>query len=508
MDRSRRNFLQGTVVLGAGVVAARAAASTPLETGQEMQMPPGAKMNDDKTPTHQKAVHHMGTAGAAFLPVVTMDVPDLPFEMDNGVKVFHLVAEPVKQEIIPGKIVNLWGYNGGAPGPTIQVVQGDRVRIIVENHLPEPTSMHWHGFDIPFDMDGGPGLSQDPIPPGGRFVYEFTLQQEGTYFYHSHMAMQEMLGMIGAFIMHPKRAYDPPVDQDFAIILQEYAFLPNNLTPNTMSMEYNWLTFNGKSGPAATPLIVRHGERVRIRIINLGMDHHPIHLHGHQFVITGTEGGRQPKATWGPNNTVLVGVAQARAVEFVANNPGNWMIHCHMPHHMMNQMSSTVGSMTRRLGMPAGAGMEEGMGMLRSGNATSEEKGPSIGRGLGLGSTLEQATSNGPLSQKQASDAQHDMAGKPRMQMQMDKADVSKDANSVPGFPQDAYMEGPVMAMDDMFQKPETYGLRPGWSGFMMGMMTLVRVLPTAQYEHIQELRKKQENTNPDAMPGMKMSGR
>jgi hypothetical protein len=443
----------------------------------------------------------MASSGAGYLPVVTPDVPDMPFEMDNGVKVFHLVAEPVKQEIFPGKVVNLWGYNGSAPGPTIQVTQGDRVRIVVDNHLPEPTSMHWHGFDIPFDMDGGPGLSQDQISPGGRFVYEFTLQQEGTYFYHSHMAMQEMLGMIGAFIMHPKEAYDPPVDKDFAIILQEYAILPNNPTPNTMNMEFNWLTLNGKSGPASTPLIVRHGDRVRLRLINLGMDHHPVHLHGHQFVITGTEGGRQPKATWGPNNTVLVGVAQARTVEFVANNPGNWMIHCHMPHHMMNQMSSMVGPMTRRTGMLAGAGMEEGMGMLRSGSATSDSNGPSIGRGMSADSTLERATSNGPLSQKDSGTTQRDMTGMPGMQMHMDKADVSKDANSVPGFPQDAYMEGPVMAMDDMVQKPETYGLRQGWTGFMMGMMTLLRVLPPDLYAHIQELRSQKKNDKPGTMP-------
>ena len=132
-----------------------------------------------------------------YRAVVTPDVPDLAFEMDGNVKVFHLVAEPVRQEIYPGKILNLWGYNGSAPGPTIQARQGERVRVVVDNHLPEPTSMHWHGFDIPFEMDGGPGLSQDAISPGGRYVYEFTLQQEGTLFYHSHMAMQEMMGMIG-----------------------------------------------------------------------------------------------------------------------------------------------------------------------------------------------------------------------------------------------------------------------------------------------------------------------
>src|SRR3989441_723580 len=211
------------------------------------------------------------------------------------------------------------------------------------------------------------------------------------------MVMQEMIGMLGAFIMHPKQAYDPAVDRDFVILMQEYAILPGNQTPNSMNMEFNWLTFNGKAGPANTPLIVRHGERVRIRLINLGMDHHPIHLHGHQFVVTGTEGGRQPEATWGPGNTVLVGVAQARDVEFVANNPGDWMLHCHLPHHMMNQMSSMVGPMSRRNGMPAGLDMERGMGMLRQGSASSEENGPSLGRGMGVGSTAEQTMSNSPL---------------------------------------------------------------------------------------------------------------
>jgi FtsP/CotA-like multicopper oxidase with cupredoxin domain len=492
MDKARRNFLQGAAILGAGMLGTSAVASSNGEQNErgKMRLPPGKNVERERT---RMQAHKNG---AAFLPVISPDVPDLPFEMDNGVKVFRLVAEPVKHEIIPGKLVNLWGYNGSAPGPTIQVVQGDRVRIIVDNHLPEATSMHWHGFDIPFDMDGSPGLSQNAIPPGGRYTYEFTLQQEGTYFYHSHMAMQEMLGMIGAFIMHPKEPYDPPVDQDFAITLQEYAILPNNPTPNTMNMEFNWLTFNGKSGPATTPLVVRLGDRVRIRLINLGMDHHPIHLHGHQFVITGTEGGRQPKATWGPNNTVLVGVAQARVVEFVANNPGNWMLHCHMPHHMMNQMSSTVGPMTRQRGIVGGAGMEQGMGMMRGGTATTEENGPSLGRGLGVGSTREQTTTNGALSQKKAEEGMSAMQGTARMQMQMDKAEVSTDANSVPGFPQDAFMEGPAMTMDAMVEKPETHGLRPGWSGFMQGMMTLVRVLPADQFDHIVSLRNKQDKEN------------
>lgn len=495
MNDGRRTFIQGIAALSAGVITSAKALATQRQ-GQTMPCMPGMSMPGCPDTSTEKPRGNQ--------TVVTPDLPDLAFEMENGVKVFQLVAEPVKQTIIPGKVVNLWGYNGTAPGPTIQVNQGDRVRIIVDNHLPEPTAMHWHGFEIPFDMDGAPGLSQEPIPPGGRFTYEFTLHQEGTYFYHSHMAMQEMMGMIGAFIMHPQKAYEPSNDKDFVVILQEYAILPNNPTPNSMNMEFNWLTFNGKAGPATTPLIIRQGDRVKIRLLNLGMDHHPIHLHGHQFVVTGTEAGRQPESTWGPQNTVLVGVAQARDIEFVAKYPGDWMLHCHLPHHMMNQMSSMAGPLTRRPGMVAGAGMEEGMGIIREGTAISEGNGPSLGRGMGVGTTLEQLTSNGPMSRKQIGEATSSVPGMQGMEMEPSKADVSRDANSVPGFPQDAYMEGPVMAMDAMFQRPETDGLRPGWSGFMGGMMTLVRVLPPDQYNRIMELRTKQSG-KPDEMPGMNM---
>jgi len=415
----RRNFFRNIFSVGAGVAAA-----SKLARGQRAET----------------------ESTAESLPVRTPDIKDLPFSLDNGVKVFHLIAEPVKQEILPGKTIDLWGYNGSAPGPTIQVNQGDRVRIVFDNHLPEPTSMHWHGFEIPNEMDGAPGSSQDPVKPGGRFVYEFTLHQEGTYFYHPHMAMQEMIGMLGAFIMHPRVARAPHVDRDFVIMLQEYAILPNISIPNTMNMEFNWLTFNGKAGPAITPLIVRLGDRVRVRLINLGMDHHPIHLHGHTFFITGTEGGPIPQTLWYPGNTVLVGVAQARDFEFVANNPGDWMLHCHMPHHMMNQMTSTVGPMTRLgKGMPAGAGMEA-----------------------------------------------HNMPGMDHGEMKMN-VDVSPDANSVPGFPQDAFMSGPMMAMDQMVAKPENDGLRPGWSGFIQGMMTFVRVLPPDQYQRIMDLKAAQQ---------------
>lgn len=145
--------------------------------------------------------------------------------------------------------------------------------------------------------------------------------------------------------MHPKTPYTPQVHRDFGLLIQEFSLLPNNTVPNTMSMEFNWLTFNGKSGPSTTPMLVKQGERVRIRMVNLGMDHHPIHMHGNQFVITGTEGGRIPESQWHSQNTVLVGVGQARNIEFDAKYTGDWMMHCHMPHHMMNQMVSMAGPM-------------------------------------------------------------------------------------------------------------------------------------------------------------------
>jgi manganese oxidase len=503
MSRNRRDFFW-RALSGAGMVAAaRVARASTAEAAldQEMNMEPGAP----SVTMRGQATAMSEPVRAGFLPVQTPDLPDLPWNMENGVKVFHLVAEPVKRQIHPRKTLDLWGYNGTSPGPTIQVMQGDRVRIIVENHLPEPTSMHWHGFEIPNDMDGVPGVVQDPIPPGGRFVYEFTLHQEGTYFYHSHMAMQEMMGMIGAFIMHPKKLYEPRVNKDFAIILQEYAVLPNNSVPNTMSMEFNWLTFNGKVGPAITPLIVRLEDHVRIRLINIGMDHHPIHLHGNTFYVTGTEGGRAPESTWRPENTVLVGVAQTRDVEFDAKYPGDWMLHCHLPHHMMNQMSSTVGPMTRlSQGMPAGLGMEEGMGMLTGsmGAPLGEDYGPGLGRGLGVGSTNNQPTGNTPLSPEKAQSTTQDMHGMRRGGRQMPRMsmhnEISSNANSVPGFPQDAYMEGPMMAMDQAVWKPENYGLRPGWSGFMQGMMTLVRVLPPDQYDKMMGMiRQNRQDTIP-----------
>jgi len=504
---NRRDFFNKISALSAGLFAGRGAVSAQQNAnGQDgmsqMNMqhgtPPGTQTS---TKLRVMPNQNSSSTNQTPVPVTTLDVGDLPFTLDNGVKVFHLVAEPVKQVIVPGRTFDLWGFNGSAPGPTIQANEGDRVRIVFDNHLPEPTGIHWHGLELPIEMDGVPGIGQKPVMPGERFIYEFPLHQNGTFFYHPHMAMQEMVGMLGGFIIHPKTAYTPHVDKDYLIALQEYAVLPNSSIPNSMNMEFNWLVFNGKSGPDATPLVIRQGERVRIRMINMGMDHHPIHLHGFTFWETGREAARQQESAWMRGNTVLVGVAQAKDIEFVADRAGDWMLHCHLPHHMMNQMSSSVGPMTRTgRGMQAGASMNDGMGMLRDGNATSENRGPSLGRGLGVGSTTETPMSNGPLSQKEADKAMAGMPGMDHGAMQgmsgMGATTMPKlpdDANKVPLFPQDAYMEGPMMAMDKEVSKPETYGLPPGWSGFVGGMMTLVRVMPSDQYDKIMSLKAEQK---------------
>ncbi len=463
MAFDRRNLFQG-ILASAGFATAGRALARHAGAGPPPQS--GASPPD-----------RLWQPRAGIVGVHTPDMSKMPWRMEDGAKTFHIVAEPVRTEFVKGRAVDAWGFNGSVPGPMIEVNEGDRVRLVVENRLPELFTPHWHGLEVPIDMDGVPGVTQDPIPPGGRFVYEFTLHQNGTFFYHSHMPMQQMMGMIGLFVIHPREPYAPRVDRDFGLILQEWAILPNNTIPNTLSMEFNWLTMNGKAGPATTPMLVQLGERVRIRLVNLGMDHHPIHLHGNTFVTTGTEGGRIPETAWQPGNTVLVGVAQSRDVEFDAKYPGDWMLHCHMPHHNMNQMVSMVGPMAHiGSGMHAGLSMEEGMGMIRDGHALSEKLGPSLGRTLGTGSEYDKAVTNLALAAGQ----EHLQHAEPRPSA---PASDARNPYSVPGFPQDMWM-----VEDDAYRTPETWGLRPTWTGGMMGMMTLVRVLEPEKYDHIQEL--------------------
>jgi FtsP/CotA-like multicopper oxidase with cupredoxin domain len=472
MESSRRFFLRGLAS-----VASAAGAATAVSAQHEGHTQPAAPPQPAVRAARGAAANRdTAIGGPQILPgvaeIVTPDIPKLPWRMDGGVKVFDISVEHVRTEFIPGRIVDAWGFNGSVPGPTIEVIEGDRVRFVVQNKLPEPFSMHWHGLEVPVEMDGMPGISQDAIAPGATFTYEFTLRQNGTFFYHSHMAMQEMMGLIGLFIIHPQRPHTPRVDRDFGIVLQEWAILPNNTIPNSLAMEFNWLTMNGKAGPAMTPMLVKLGERVRIRIVNLGMDHHPMHLHGHQFYVTGTEGGRIRTTAVEPANTVLVGVAQARDVEFVANNPGDWHFHCHLPHHMMNQMASMVGPlMMSHANMARPGSMEAGMG-IHEGAALGDAAGSAFGRTINVGAEADRAVSNMPMPARAATQS---------------PAGAAPNAGMFPGYPQDMFM-----VMDQMVAKPETYGLRPGWSGGTMGMMTIVRVLQPDLFDTIQALKAEQ----------------
>jgi FtsP/CotA-like multicopper oxidase with cupredoxin domain len=277
--------------------------------------------------------------------VVTPNGRSLPWTWVDGAKQFHLIAEEIEHEFAPGCVAKCWGYNGSTPGPTIEAVEGDRVRILVTNHLREPTTIHWHGIILPNGMDGVGGLNQPDIQSGETYAYEFTLKQAGTHMYHPHAdeLVQLAFGMMGFFIIHPKEPETEPVDRDFAILLHNWALHPGTYRPDpSVMLDFDLWTFNSKVFPAIDPIVVRLNDRVRIRVANLSMWNHPIHLHGHKFWVTGGDGDRWPKSMWRSEVTDLVSVGQARDFEFVADNPGDWAFHCHMSHHTMNAMGHTV----------------------------------------------------------------------------------------------------------------------------------------------------------------------
>jgi FtsP/CotA-like multicopper oxidase with cupredoxin domain len=285
--------------------------------------------------------------GQPYNPVVTLNGWTLPWRMNQGVKEFHLVAEPVVREMAPGFKAHLWGYNGQSPGPTIEVVEGDRVRLYVTNKLPEHTSIHWHGQRLPNGMDGVAGLNQKAIPVGKTYVYEFVARRPGTFMYHPHAdeMTQMAMGMMGFWVTHPKGRHPliEPVDRDFCFLLSAYDIDPGSYTPKIMTMlDFNLWSWNSRIFPGIDSLNVRLNDKVRIRIGNLTMTNHPIHLHGHEFLVTGTDGGPTPKSTRWYEVTTDVAVGQMRQIEFLADEEGDWAFHCHKSHHTMNAMGHNV----------------------------------------------------------------------------------------------------------------------------------------------------------------------
>ncbi|QNM98037.1 multicopper oxidase family protein [Chitinimonas koreensis] len=301
---------------------------------------PGATAERRPQPAPVPTAH-----GSRRTPVTTLNGRSADWTLRGGVKEFHLVAEPIEQEVAPGMKARLWGYNGSSPGPTIEAVEGDRVRIHVTNRLPEHTTVHWHGLLLPCGMDGVGGLTQPHIPPGRTCVYEFTLNRAGTFMYHPHAdeMVQMALGMMGLFIVHPKNPAERRVDRDYALLLAAYDIAPDTMRPNPATMsDFNLWTFNSRTSPAIAPMVARQGERVRIRVGNLTMTNHPIHLHGHTFTVTGTDGGWVPASAQWPEVATDVAVGQMRVIEFVADAPGDWSFHCHKAHHTMGPMGHAV----------------------------------------------------------------------------------------------------------------------------------------------------------------------
>ena len=332
---SRRLLLGGGAAMATAAVSrvALAALPEPVLQDQPHTMPP-----------------LVPTTGRPYNPVVTLNGWTLPWRMNNGVKEFHLVAEPVVREMAPGFNAHLWGYNGQSPGPTIEVVEGDRVRIFVTNKLGELTSVHWHGQRLPNGMDGVTGLTQPGIPPGKTFVYEFVARRPGTFMYHPHAdeMVQMAMGMMGFWVTHPKQKH-PLIDEvqrDFCFLLNAFDIEPGSATPKIMTMlDFNLWGWNSRIYPGIDSLHVRLGDKVRLRVGNLTMTNHPIHLHGHEFEVTGTDGGPTPKSARWPEVTSDIAVGQMRQLDFVADEEGDWAFHCHKSHHTMNAMGHGVPTM-------------------------------------------------------------------------------------------------------------------------------------------------------------------
>lgn len=285
--------------------------------------------------------------------IITPGIFDLPYIKQGGIKCFELVAEPVEQEILPGIFIKGWGYNGSIPGPTIKVYPGDCVNIRVYNALNEPTSVHWHGLDIPKKMDG------IKILPGTYFDHCFRIvNPPGTHMYHTHssVAKQEMMGLAGGLIiLDPNEAEECLFD--YFLMLQDFAVKglpmgevkPGHFEVEPLSDDLNFFTINGRCFPKTSPLPVRMGERVRIRMANPGMNAHPMHLHGHQFIVVAADGNEIIPCTRMVKNTLPVASGETWDIEFVADNPGDWPFHCHIPHHASNNMTPPNGGMFTKL---------------------------------------------------------------------------------------------------------------------------------------------------------------
>jgi len=306
-------------------------------------MPPGMIMTWD---TPAEAMRDMAAVDPDHIsytaPVNAQGDQLLEPRVENGVKVFDLETSVIQWNILPYEQVMAYAFNRQIPGPRIRVTEGDRIRINVKNNLPESTTVHWHGLILPNEMDGPAEITQEPIPPGETFTYEFTTQQRGTYFYHTHdhPDRQQGLGLYGALIIDPKEPVDtPPYDLEYTIQLQEWLEREGYTYP-AMLMEGglpNFFTINGKAYPETDTIEMKVGQRLLLRFIGSNNNFiHPMHVHGGPFTIVETDGYPVPEGAQLIKDTVNVGPGERYDVIWTAREPGKWLIHCHIPHHTTN----------------------------------------------------------------------------------------------------------------------------------------------------------------------------
>ncbi len=255
-----------------------------------------------------------------------------------------LETSVIEWNILTDQPMLAYAFNQQVPGPRIRVTEGDRVRINVTNNLPETTTVHWHGLILPNEMDGPAEITQEPIAPGATFTYEFTTEQYGTYFYHSHdhVDRQQALGLYGALIIDPQDpAVDAAYDYDYelVVLLQEWLEREGYTYP-AMPMEGgmpNFFTINGKAYPETQTIRMRVGEKLRVRFIGSSSGFiHPMHIHGGPFQIVETDGFPVTETARWTKDTVNVGSGERSDVIWEAHEPGKWLIHCHINHHTTN----------------------------------------------------------------------------------------------------------------------------------------------------------------------------
>ncbi len=334
------------LILSACAPAATPTDSMPMDNNTMPTSTPGSMTMDNP-----EAAHMMEPISAPNVQPAaeTEGGQPLEFRVENGVKVFELTAKAVQWTILDGVAVTAFTYNGTVPGPMIRVTEGDQVRVIVKNELPDPTTIHWHGVEVPNAMDGIPGVTQDPIQPGETFTYEFIAKPAGTFMYHSHYEgdVQVSAGLYAPFIIDPKEPESNPPAVDKVLMISEWRMTDGNTyAAMPMSgMEPNYFTINGKSFPATETITVKKGDRVRLRFIGIGQFIHPMHLHGFPFKIVATDGHPVPEAAQLTKDTVSVAPGERYDIEFVAAETGQWMLHCHILHHTTNDNVEPGGLM-------------------------------------------------------------------------------------------------------------------------------------------------------------------